>query len=261
MQCVPGSCLGDTQCQQRALRPQSVRFLYLSVSSLLLSEHTKSLCAGLLVLSWNPKHPSWVAVDLGDCPCCDIELSAGTRNALSFCSFIKTQLFLSIQDGITIMQRYNTQLKEIPSKHTHKSVTQSWPAVEKVWIYLEAKRRWRSRTPCFSCSLLSVSQVTHSVDALVPQTPPYMFSTTYTMGHSNQNSHCKKIQRKLFPGHSLVNGTLLHKWIAKNITEITVQMPSMQLSPYLSDLNFILLTNPSIFIPYISKSCSNPGTG
>lgn len=90
MQCVPGSCLGATQCLQRAVRLQSVRFLYLSVSSLLLSERTVSHCAGLLVLSWNPKHPSWAAVDLGDCPCSDIGLPVGNMDvSVSFCSFPK----------------------------------------------------------------------------------------------------------------------------------------------------------------------------
>lgn len=78
MQCEPKSCLGDTQCQQRGQRLQSVCFLYLSVSSLLLSEHIVSHCAGLLVLSWNPKHPSWVAMHLGDCPCSDIGLPVGS---------------------------------------------------------------------------------------------------------------------------------------------------------------------------------------
>lgn len=114
MQCVPGSCLGDTQCQQRALRLQSVCFLYLSVSSLLLSEHTMSHCAGLLVLSWNPKHPSWVAVDLGDCPCSDIGLSVGCMNvSMSFCRF----MIYRKQCKITLGSRKSLQ-------NTHRSA--SW---------------------------------------------------------------------------------------------------------------------------------------
>lgn len=56
-QCVLGRCLGATQCQQRALRLQSVCFLYLSVSSLLLFEHTITHCASLLVLFLKSQAP------------------------------------------------------------------------------------------------------------------------------------------------------------------------------------------------------------
>lgn len=106
--------LGDTQWQQRAPRLQSVCFLYLSVSSLLLSEHTVSHCAGLLVLSWNPKHPSWVAVDLGDCPW--VWHWAVSWKYERQCELLQFYETVITQDIITIMYHHKYRLKEIPSK-------------------------------------------------------------------------------------------------------------------------------------------------
>lgn len=157
MQRVPG-CLGDTQCQQRALRLQSVCFLYLSVSSPLLSEHTVSHCAGLLVLSWNPKHPSWAAVDLGDCPCYDIGLPVGNMNvSVSFWSFVKHIYYTGYK---TTLQQCNTTA--LGSRKPPPSTRWSWnhDLLKKCDATLRLKQAGRSQI--FSSPYPSLAPFLHA---------------------------------------------------------------------------------------------------
>lgn len=126
MQCVPGSCIGATQCQWRAVTLQSVCFLYLSVSSLLLFECTMSHCAGLLVLSWNPKNPSRVAVDLGDCPCSDIGLLAGDDSvSVSFCSFMQHSYYSRYKIAYQQWNIITVSSRKSP-QNTHTLGSVSW---------------------------------------------------------------------------------------------------------------------------------------
>lgn len=189
MQCVPGSCLGATQCQQRVLRLQPVCFLYLSVSSLLLSEHTMSHCVGLLVLSWNPKDPSWVAVDLGDCPCSDIGLSVGNTNvSMSFGSFMKHSYCSTYK--MTLQQCNIIRLGSRNSpQNTHRSV--SWNhnlLLGKCNATLRLKKQegvFTSACPSLTCAVLALCYMpvmSHSLQVLFC-TSKYLHTSTYFLNN------------------------------------------------------------------------------
>lgn len=152
MQCVPGSCLGATQCPQRALSLRSVCFLYLSVSSLLRFEHTVSHCAGLLVLSWNPKHPSWAAVDLGDCPCPDIGPSVGNMNvSRELLLRYEFQVLPKKQDNITTTQHHDTEnVRKIHGGQCPEITTCGWEIAFRLKSQEGLKPHWSVRYLTFT---------------------------------------------------------------------------------------------------------------